>query len=54
MSKIYPHDEAKIAANSATAGERENWNATIQESKERRVRMNRLTFVPRKLSRQAI
>ena len=50
MSKIYPHDVVRIAANNATAEQRESWNATIQENKEHRASMNRRTFVPRKTS----
>lgn len=53
MSKIYPHDETKIAANYATAVERRLWNSTVEENKEHRASMNRRTFVPRKSSHKS-
>ena len=50
MQKIYPGDVLKIAANRATAGERERHNARVDEEKESKHWTNRRGFIPLKAS----
>ncbi len=51
--RIYPHDEAKIEANKATARQRIEWNHSVDQAKELKASVNRSTFVPRKRSHKA-
>lgn len=50
MRKIYKEDQAKIAANAATADERRAHNRAVDKAKTAKFYANSAAFVPRKAS----